>query len=147
MELSRTQKVLLGAASIWPLVYIFLFIAIIIGFIALAQSGPQPILGTLFPVVMVVHLLTILLTFALTVFYIIHAVKNERLEGNMRIVWIVLFFFGGMIAHPIYWYLEIWRERAGTRVPGHLTEHHWSERADSAHSSAYTPPTEMPDWR
>lgn len=92
MELTKTQKILLGIASGWPLVYIFIFIAFIFGMIALTAGGPgsgnefNPLLGGGFVVLMIVHMLTIFLTLALTVFYIVHAVKNTKLDSNMRII-------------------------------------------------------------
>ena len=62
-----------------------------------------------FGAVMLVHMLTIFLTMALMPFYIILAIKNERLDQTMRIVWVVLACTVGMFANPVYWYLYIWR--------------------------------------
>ena len=151
MELSRTKKILLGIASVWPVVYIFLFIAFIFGMVALSGMGGGdlgPAFGGGFMVLMVVHMLTIFGSLALTVFYIIHAVKNPRLDSNMRVIWIVLFFFGGMIAEPIYWYLQIWRPESSDgnihllrgEMPGQHTYR-------DARSADYVPPSEPPDWR
>ncbi len=153
MELTKTQKILLGIASGWPLVYIFIFIAFIFGMIALTAGGPgsgnefNPLLGGGFVVLMIVHMLTIFLTLALTVFYIVHAVKNTKLDSNMRIIWIVLFFFGGMIAQPIYWYLQVWKEpeTAATQLnPPPASS--WADQEDMR-QGAYVPPSEPPDWR
>jgi hypothetical protein len=74
---------------------------------------PAPIVfgnGMGFIVLMLFHSATMLLMLALMPFYILLAVKNERLDQTMRIVWIVLFCTVGMFANPVYWYLEIWRK-------------------------------------
>jgi hypothetical protein len=58
------------------------------------------------------HLFTILLMFLLMPLYIILAVKNERLDQTMRIVWVVLTCTVGVFANPVYWYLYVWRTPA-----------------------------------
>ncbi|MBK8465646.1 MAG: hypothetical protein IPL32_07420 [Chloracidobacterium sp.] len=153
MELSKTQKILLGVLSAWPFVYIFLFFIFIFGLVALSPGGPgggndlDPFLGGGFVVLMVVHIITMFLIMALTVFYIVHAVKNTKLDSNMRIIWIVLFFFGGMIAEPIYWYLQIWKKPEPSI--GQLNAQPastWTADEDIRQGS-YIPPNEPPDWR
>ena len=58
----------------------------------------------------VLHLLTMLLMLALMPFYIILAVKNERLDQTMRIIWVVLLCTLGLLANPVYWFLYVWRK-------------------------------------
>mgnify|MGYP001264997954 CR=1 FL=1 len=152
MELSRTQKILLAVGSIWPLIYIFVFILFIVGMIAFSGAGGgrelDPMFSGGFLLIFVIHFFTILLSLALTIFYIIHAVKNTRLDPNMRIVWIVLFFFGGIIAEPIYWYLEIWREKPNKATNVQLPPQPASvDNFQDIRSDAYVPPNEPPDWR
>lgn len=153
MELSRMQKILLGIASGWPIVYMFVFIAFIFGLVLTSGGGPLgggdlgPVFGGAFVLLFLVHMITIFLTLALTVFYIVHAVKNTKLDSNMRIIWIVLFFFGGMIAEPIYWYLQIWKQsepNVAQLSPPPASS--WAQQEDSRQGS-YVPPNEPPDWR
>ena len=56
------------------------------------------------------HILTIFLIMGLTPLYIVLAVKSDRLDQTMRIIWVVLFCMLGFFAMPVYWYLYIWRE-------------------------------------
>ncbi|MEQ1642140.1 MAG: hypothetical protein ABL959_01685 [Pyrinomonadaceae bacterium] len=153
MELSIRQKVLLGIASAWPLVYIFIFIVLIFGVVVISPGGPggggelNPLFGIGFVILMLVHMITIFGSLALTVFYIVHAVKNTKLDSNMRIIWIVLFFFGGMIAEPIYWYLQIWKEpepSVAQLIPPPASS--WAQQEEMRQGS-YVPPNEPPDWR
>lgn len=152
MELSKTQKILLAIGSVWPVLYILIFFIFVFGMFALSdpKGGGElnPAFGIGFLLILVVHIFTILLSLALTVFYIIHAVKNSGLEPNMRIVWIVLFFFAGMIAEPIYWYLEIWREKpaavANVQLPPQSAG---TDSFQDFRSGTYVPPIKPPDWR
>ena len=57
------------------------------------------------------HFLTIILMMCLMPLYIILAVKDERHDQTMRIIWVVLMCMVGMFAMPIYWFLYVWRER------------------------------------
>lgn len=63
-----------------------------------------------FVALMAAHLFTMLLMMGLMPFYIIMAVKNERLDQTMRIVWVVLACTVGMFANIVYWYLYVWRK-------------------------------------
>ena len=78
------------------------------------ERPPAPAVSALFSLgfmgLFMVHLLTILLILALMPFYIILAVKNERLDQTMRIIWIVLLCTLGMLANPVYWFLYVWRK-------------------------------------
>ena len=149
---------MLGIGTIWPMIWMVIFIAGIFGMIGFgAIAGPRggdavgPIFGIGFVLLFAGHFLTILMMLASKVFYIIHAVKNESLESNMRIIWIVLFFFGGMIAEPIYWFLEIWREKpalAYAQMPPAPPQWQNQYADNREHDPAtYQPPTEPPDWR
>jgi hypothetical protein len=67
-----------------------------------------------FGVLMIAHLATMLLIMGLMPLYIVLAVKNERLDQTMRIVWVVLACTVGMFANIVYWYQHIWRRPAGS---------------------------------
>ena len=74
----------------------------------------------------VLHLLTMLLMLALMPFYIILAVKNERLDQTMRIIWVVLLCTMGLLANPVYWFLYVWR-KPGSNKPLHGAGLHQGE--------------------
>ena len=152
--MKRSTKILLGVATIWPIIYIFLFIAVIFGFIAYSSNlPPNMAIGPsefAFFAIFVLHFFTILLSLGLTVFYIIHAIKNESLESNMKAMWAVLFFFAGMIAQTIYWYLNIWKGPDEPGPPGLLGSANtstWDFQSQRVRQGEYQPPNEPPDWR
>ncbi|HEU5239270.1 MAG TPA: hypothetical protein VFU37_19220 [Pyrinomonadaceae bacterium] len=79
------------------------------------QPADEPLFVPIgFGVLMIAHLSTMLLMMALLPFYIILAVKNDRLDQTMRIVWVVLACTAGMFSNIVYWYLFIWRKPPST---------------------------------
>jgi len=50
-----------------------------------------------------------LLSLGVMVYFIIHAINNQLITGEERLVWILVFIFVGMVSFPIYWYMRIWR--------------------------------------
>ncbi|HYW71397.1 MAG TPA: hypothetical protein VE961_10195 [Pyrinomonadaceae bacterium] len=76
-----------------------------------SQMPPALAVGTGlgFMVLMALHFATILLMTAQMPFYIVLAVKNDRLDQTNKIIWIVLFAVVSILCAPVYWYLYIWR--------------------------------------
>ena len=155
-DLKRSTKILLGVATIWPLIYIFIFMAVIFGMMAFSFGGPPPdpsfgpIFGIGFMAFFVVHFLTIMLGFGMTIFYIIHAIKNENLQSDWKAIWAVLFFIAGMFAEPVYWYLQIWKapdaeQRVGELSPAGTST--WDFESGRTRQGEYQPPPDPPDWR
>lgn len=154
MNLSKKQKILVGLGTFWPVLYIPIFIVFVAALVAGSALQPgggselDPLFGIGFGLFFLVHMFTIFLSLGMTVFHVIHAVKNQSLENNMRIVWIILFFFVGMIAEPIYFYLEVWKDKAANTSPGQLPSMPANDNfVRDARSEAYVPPNEPPDWR
>ena len=122
MHLSKPAKVLIAAATAWPLVYMFLFMGFIFSIVVRGLSGPHTRgeVPVAFKLVFLLHLLTILWMFALLAFYIIYLFKSDRVAQDKKALWAVVLFFGNMIAMPVFWYLYIWRE-PGSTVPPRVT--------------------------
>lgn len=107
--LNRTKKLLVGVATIWPLIYIPLFFVFVfsIVFSSVAQNSdvfPKEVL-IIFPV----HFLTIISMFVLMGLYIFDLFKNTRIENGKKALWAVVIFLGGIVAMPVYWYLYVWK--------------------------------------
>lgn len=85
------------------------------------ENTSEPEVSPFFPIgfaaFFAVHMFTILLLFVLMPLYIILAVKNERLDQNMRIIWVVLACTLGYFANPVYWYLYVWRTPPASSPP------------------------------
>ena len=153
--MQKSTKVLLGIATFWPIAYMVLFFVFIFSAFWLlggggGDSGIQPAFALIFGL----HLLTMLLIMALTVFYIVDIFKNNRVEKDKKALWAIVIFMGNAIAMPIYWYLYFWKEPAvpTTFAPGQLASADtsaWTRdvRSSREESPQYVPPREPPNWR
>ncbi len=127
LTLSRPIKVLIGALTIWPIVYVFFFV----GFIALSIFAISDGVSTRLPatndgppiwfaVLMVLHLGTMAIGLAVMAFYIVYLFKTDRVEEGRKALWAVVLFMGGPIAQPIFFWLYIWPERWPATEPPSL---------------------------
>jgi len=104
--MKRVGLVVLGIITVLPLVYFAVFF-ITIGWAA--EGGQVPGILDAIPIM---HMGVIFLWWTLTAVYLIDVLRTPRLEGSARAIWAALVAFGGPLAWPIYWYLNMWR-----RVP------------------------------
>lgn len=152
--MKRSTKIALGVATVYPIVYIFLFMAVIFSLVLLSSGGPPPagfeqFAGPVFILIFALHMLTIFLALGLTVFYLVHVIKDANAKPEIKAVWAVLFFFAGMFAQPVYWYLYIWKDGASGAPPGQLPPPDASAWATpgETRTGEYAPPAGPPDWR
>jgi hypothetical protein len=113
----RSVKLLLLAATLWPLLYVCGFLALMFGLVFSAtQHGGrvgEPLGGVQgFVVLFGLHLFTMLWTLGLTAVYMVHLFKTDRVENDKKVLWAVVLFMGNMLAMPVYWHLNIWRDPA-----------------------------------
>jgi hypothetical protein len=119
---NKTAKLVLGAATIWPLVYMLCFMGFIMSmFFVFSQdaatqagsphaTGPGPVAVNWFFGLFAAHMLTMLVTLGLMIFYIVDVFGNTRFPRDQRVLWLLVILLGGPIGMPIYWYLNIWRD-------------------------------------
>lgn len=153
--MKTSTKILLGLASLWPLVYMVLFFIFILAsffFLSPPVGGQELGPPVSFMVIFFLHLLTMLWIMALTIFYIVNVFRNERVDKDKKVLWAVVLFMGNMIAMPVYWYLYIWKEPAvSLSGPASLNSgdpNVWVNNAKaSSEQPQYVPPPEAPNWR
>lgn len=110
--MSKGLKITLAVFTVWPLLYLFLFMGAMFAMVMSdfsgsgASPGPPGMMKLIFPV----HFLTILEVFVLLVIYMVHVFKTDRVPEDKKALWAVVLFLGYMIAMPIYWYLYIWKQ-------------------------------------
>lgn len=103
--MSRTKALALGALTLWPVVYILLFMGTLAYMALFTPNRPMPpYLALLF----VLHLLTMLEIFVLLVYYIAHLFKTTAIPQDKKALWGVVLFMGNVLSMPVYWYLYIW---------------------------------------
>ncbi len=117
-KLGKPARLLLGLATLWPVLYLFIFLIFFVYLFTRTlvpgsgpASGPERWFMLIFPL----HLLTILLSFGLTAIYIVDVFINDHVARAIKALWAVVLFMGGLIAMPIYWYLYFWRGLDGVK--------------------------------
>ena len=122
MKLSQGLKLIVGFFTFLPYLlipyYLYQFFHFFIDMIhqGINHGEPDPVvvLGTMAPMFVAIGLLS-LTSIGLLIFYIIHVVNNKIIDGNERILWVLLFVFAGLIAFPIYFFMRLWND--GTVKP------------------------------
>ena len=111
--MTKAQKIALAGFTLWPIVYMFIFMFMIIGtMVFTAFSGEKSnAMPVGFLILMVFHVFTMLETFGLIAFYIYNLFHTDRIAGDKKALWAVVLFMGNVIAMPVYWYLYIWKEK------------------------------------
>lgn len=113
-ELTKAQKIILGIFTVLPFIFfpviVWQVFQFIIEMIALDKRGDPEAADVLLAIVsfIVPIIMLSLLSIALLIFYIIHAISNKKLERIEQLVWVLLFVFFGIIAFPVYWLMRIW---------------------------------------
>jgi len=109
--MSRKKKLMLGVVTFWPPLYMCIFMSFFFIEFVFVGSGHPDLAGASFIVLFAMHAFTILMMLCLMVYYVLHALDNENLDdkSNKRLLWVLILFFGNMIAMPIYFYRYIWK--------------------------------------
>jgi len=110
MRLSRPLSLLLGVATITPLVYIAIFLAYFMPqFQSLGQGGlnPRGFFDLLF-LVSGLHLIVLMFILALLMVYMTTVTRSD-IPMNRKSTWILALLLGNVVVMPVFWYLHIWR--------------------------------------
>jgi hypothetical protein len=117
MKLSKSIKILIGLTTVWvaayPLLFfiVWLFMMFSIGFTPPSSGEGFPLFMVPFFAIFPLHCITILLQFGLSIFYLVHIIKNRDASETLRIILGVGTFFLPFVAMPIYYYLFVWPEQ------------------------------------
>jgi hypothetical protein len=117
--MSKNKKILIGIFSILPLLLFAVYMVSMVSFFiyffretavhgkepdALFYSGFSDMAGMILTMVLLG-----LLSLGVLVYFLVHAINNQFLKSDERLVWILVFIFVGMVGFPIYWYLRVWK--------------------------------------
>lgn len=111
--MTKPKALILGCCTLWPILYIFLFMGTIFTQFMMMDFGGKHAAGEmplLFKIIFPLHFLTMIWIFVLVAIYIIHIFKTEAVPQDKKALWAVVIFCGNMIAMPVYWYLYIWKK-------------------------------------
>lgn len=113
LSLSKPIKLLVGALTLWPILYMFVFFAFIAASVfsmprsggTAGHSGGPPVE---FMLLFAAHLGTMLMMFGLIAFYIVYLFKTDRVAQDKKALWATVIFFGNLVAMPVFFYLYVW---------------------------------------
>jgi hypothetical protein len=113
--MSKQGKIFLGVLSFLPLVLITIYFLMFLNVFTTSfsqttqKNGPPVFVLSGWNELLVTIALFIVLTLGLLIYYINHAISNERIEGSDRVLWVLVFLLAGIFAYPVYWYIKIWK--------------------------------------
>lgn len=108
------KKVIIGLLTITPLAIMMSLTVKIFTFMPrmIANQGTinETIFSNYFTSIFIYQGISVLVIIGLLIFYVKHAIENKILSSEMRIVWIILFFFSNVLAMMVYWFIYILKE-------------------------------------
>ncbi|WP_198172273.1 hypothetical protein [Flavobacterium profundi] len=130
MNLSKTQKILVGVLHFLPFIgfiaYFVLFFSLFFNNLEELQqdslNGNPPLaFFRSFIGLFVIIILTVFIALGIKIFDIIHLTKSNKNDTNNKVlIWILLFVFTGIISEIIYYFLEIVPDKK-EELEGHKT--------------------------
>jgi cobalamin synthase len=111
--MTKPKALTLGVFTVWPIIYIFLFVGVMFSQVFMMEMGnhaPQGQMPLIMKIILPLHFLTMIWIFVLIAVYIRHIFKTEAVPQDKKALWAVVIFCGNMIAMPVYWYLYIWKK-------------------------------------
>lgn len=105
---SKPVAYLVAVLTVWPPIYFCLFLSFMaFSFESIGSHAARTPRVDLFRYIFPIHMLTMLLMFALTAVYIVHAFRTDELAQDKRMLWVIVLFFGSIFAFPIYWWFYL----------------------------------------
>jgi hypothetical protein len=110
---TRKKAILLGLATIWPVIYMFLYMGFVVGLIFYThqlgkQDLPLKIILLFIPVVFL-HIITIVTVFSLLAYYVIYLFNSGTVPENHHLLWALVLILCNIFSMPVFWYLYVWR--------------------------------------
>ncbi len=115
--MTRRGKLILGLATLWPVIYVVIFMGFCFYLMIKDSAGPQASAEPpfFFTCIVVIHGFTSLWIFGLLLYYICNVFANPAVPDQKRALWAVVLFLGNFIAMPVYWYLYVWSPPEGAQ--------------------------------
>lgn len=113
--MSKRAKLLLGAATLWPIIYGFVFVTGVFYLSMRHEFIEVPVFYA--NVLLIFHIFTVCLMMGLFGYYYCNTFSNPAVPEEQRGHWAMAIIFSNAAVMPIYWYLYIWRPHCRTDEP------------------------------
>jgi hypothetical protein len=116
MRFTRSQKTWLGFLTLWPFIYVVVFMLYMVGsffgMLFIAFGIPTPgLFGFFF--VLPLHIATMVLALVMTVFWGVQIYQDPTLVGDKKTLWMLVVILGGVAGQAVYFYLNVWPDDPG----------------------------------
>jgi hypothetical protein len=117
MYMPRILKVALGLLTAVPTVYVVLFAVLIVRLVLWGATGDPRARTMPLPMAdfMWVHLAVMVLLIGLETFYLLYLFRTDRVPPDQRAKWAVALLVVNVAALPLFFFLNVWPERATPR--------------------------------
>lgn len=105
MKAGKGSKVLLGLATLWPIVYVAAFFLLIAARVLVRPLSP-PARTALF----VFHFGTIVWTIGLLAWYLRFLFRSDRVAPEYKLPWALALVLGNVVALPVFFWRAVWKE-------------------------------------
>ncbi len=119
MRLNRPLALLVALLTLAPWAYMVFFVSHVMSQFATFPNSPRPPdqFFREFNTIFRIHMLVMALMLGLTVFYIVHVFRTDRVPADKKALWAVVLFLGNLLAMPFYWYFYMWpKAEDGSRL-------------------------------
>lgn len=119
MKLSKAWKTIIGILTVSQLFAgLFILIWVFTNFLpqirGLNEDAVEEFVLVSMGGLILAAILLSIFSFAILVFYLIHAGTNKAISGMMKAIWIIMLLIFGSIAEVIYYFMEIVPENSMT---------------------------------
>ena len=105
--MSKRARLLLGVLTFWPPFYIVVFMLLVLGSVALAALGHGDAAPPAFVALVFIHILTMFEIIGLTIYYAVNVYREPAIQGDRKILWMVIVLLGGFIGQAVYYVMWI----------------------------------------
>ena len=113
MASQASKKIILGLFSALPSIYTFVVMLSVGCFIEYFGC----VIYYLLPLLLFFHLIAMLMTFALVIYYVIMAARCDKLSNSRRILWISSLLIFNVFTLPFAYYFFIFKSQEGSKKP------------------------------
>lgn len=115
--MTQSKKIWIGILTILPgfifaAYAIFIFVTAFGTIMYQEASGsnePPMAIFMMMPLAVLIFFVGFALTTAMTIYHCIHISKDETMNSNDKLMWILIVVILNWIGDVVYWYLKIWK--------------------------------------
>lgn len=108
---NKIGRMIMGILTFLPAFYLILFTTFFYGIAIwlLPGMGSKCEIPKFVIYLIPVHFMVVIIGLVLVFYYVFHAVRSSKIDGDIKPLWIAGILFGNVIIMPVYWYLYIWK--------------------------------------